>query len=481
MKENFLKHFFVIGGGTIVSMIIGLITTPIITRLVVPADYGRLSIFTMYSSILLMILCIGLDQSLVRYYYKEDTITYKRYIIRQCATIPMILGVICAVLLFVLQKNGIFVIGERIEEIVLFGIYLILQIVNRFSILIIRLEHKSKQYTMVNIINKILYVVLAIVMLKLVENNDALILFFATVVSYGIATVFSIFVEKKLWFYGGEKCRCKEVDFKTLVQYGYPFILSMGISTVFQYLDKIFINYYCGFEEVGIYTSATSLISLFALVQSTFNTLWTPMAIEHFEKNPDDKKFYQNGNAVITVVMFSIGICLVAFKDIFALILGPEYREAAYILPFLMFNPIMYTISETTVGGIVFFEKSKMHIVVAGISCICNFIGNMILVPQLGGRGAAISTGISYISFFLLRTLISNRYYYIDFRLRRFAILTATVIAYATLNTFYSNIGLTIVGFVVGILMLLLLYRDTFRFILEQTLLKNRRFTKQGE
>lgn len=69
------------------------------------------------------------------------------------------------------------------------------------------------------------------------------------------------------------------------------------------------------------------------------------------------------------------------------------------MIPFLAFHPIMYTISEVTVGGLVFKKKSKIQVIVSVVPCVVNFIGNTILVPFYGGRGAAISTGISYILF----------------------------------------------------------------------------------
>lgn len=75
------------------------------------------------------------------------------------------------------------------------------------------------------------------------------------------------------------------------------------------------------------------------------------MAVEHYVKDKADVTFYQKGNQIITVIMFCVGFSLILFKDVFAVLLGSKYREAAYILPFLIFNPIMYTVSETTVNG----------------------------------------------------------------------------------------------------------------------------------
>ena len=50
-NNSFLKHFTIIGGGTLINMLLGLITEPIITRLVDPDENGRYSLFTMYSSV----------------------------------------------------------------------------------------------------------------------------------------------------------------------------------------------------------------------------------------------------------------------------------------------------------------------------------------------------------------------------------------------------------------------------------------------
>ena len=91
-KENIFKHFFIIGSGTFINMVLGLITTPIITRLVDPIEYGKLSIFNMYSNIALLVLCLGLDQALVRYYYDHDDLKYKKKLLFKCIKLPVIVS-----------------------------------------------------------------------------------------------------------------------------------------------------------------------------------------------------------------------------------------------------------------------------------------------------------------------------------------------------------------------------------------------------
>lgn len=460
MKDSILKNFLVIGSGTFINLLLGLFTTPIITRLVDPVEYGKFSIFTMYSSIAVMILCLGLDQALVRFYYVKKELGYKRALLFKCVCLPIIMTFIISVTVSELSFSGIIQFEFDTFLMVILCIYTMSQVLYRFSLLVIRLEYKSKLYSVLNILQKSIYVILTIILLNLIESRKLEILVICITCSFGICMIISILKQLEMWnVFKFEANKCV-IPQRELLQYAYPFIISMGVTSLFQAIDKISLNKYCTYKEVGIYSSTMTLIHVFAIIQTTFNTLWSPMAVEHYSNDKNDKSFYQKGNQIITVIMFFIGLSLILVKDGFAFLLGAKYREAAYILPFLIFNPIMYTISETTVGGLIFEKKSKLQIVVAVGACITNILGNTLLVPSLGCQGAAISTGISYIVFFSLRTILSNKYYYVDFKLKKFFFLTVTVICYAFYNTFiHFNIG-SIIGYVICIIIMFILYKE---------------------
>ena len=94
MKNSVLKQFFVIGTGTIINMLLGVITVPIITRIVSPDINGQFSLFDTYANIAVMVLCLGLDQALVRYYYKSDEPSYKTTILYKCLFLPILISII---------------------------------------------------------------------------------------------------------------------------------------------------------------------------------------------------------------------------------------------------------------------------------------------------------------------------------------------------------------------------------------------------
>lgn len=460
-KQNFMKHFLVIGSGTIINMLIGLITTPVITRKVDPLEYGQLSIFVMYCTLAVMILCLGMDQALVRFYYEDDSIEYKRALLKKCIRYPTIITFGLSVVIICLSYFGIVKFEFSTPIMVLLCICIFTQLLYRFSLLLVRLAYKSKKYSFLNILNKTCYFLVAVIFLDLISNNDLLILVIATVTSYIVCLVMSIVIQPKEWKLGSVNENVCRVPEKELLKYAAPFIVSMSVTQLFHAIDKMSLNHYCTYAEVGIYSSTMTLVQIFAIVQTSFNTVWAPMQVEHYTKHPEDHSFYQQGNQAITVVMFFIGLSLILIKDIFAILLGSKYREAAYILPFLIFNPIMYTISETTCGGLVFMKKSKMQVVVALGACITNIVGNTVLVPILGCKGAAISTGISYIVFFSLRTLIANKYYYTDFKLPKMYFITILTCIYAYYNTFFTFSIWSIIGYIICVLILFWLYKDT--------------------
>lgn len=454
----------IIGTGSFLSMFLGFLTTPIITRIVDPTDYGQFSIFTMYSNLAIMVLYLGLDQSMVRYFYEEDTFQYRQVLLKKCVKLPIISTIGVSLLAIVLYEFGVLKFEFNQTVLICLCVYTLILVVYRFSLLFIRLQYKTKLFSALNVIQKIVYIVVVFALLCFSNVNNMMVLVLATIAAALFCMMISILAEKKSWnFLSCDEATCK-VPIKSLLIYGYPYIVSMGVTSLFQAIDKMSLNMYCSYTEVGIYSSTMTLIHIFNIIQTTFNTLWAPMAVEHYTKDNKDKTFYQKGNQVITVIMFFLGLSVILVKDIFAILLGEKYREAAYILPFLVFSPIMYTISETTVNGLVFMKKSKLQVLVAAVACITNIIGNTVLVPLYGCQGAAISTGLSYIVFFTMRTILSNKFFYVDFKLKKFYLLTFIVCIYALYNTFVEFNALAIVFYIICLGIMLYFYWDTIKW-----------------
>ena len=71
-NQSLIASFVTVGAGTLIYMLIGAIGTPIITRLVSPDDYGHMAMLTLYSSLGVMLCSLGLDQALLRFFFKGN-------------------------------------------------------------------------------------------------------------------------------------------------------------------------------------------------------------------------------------------------------------------------------------------------------------------------------------------------------------------------------------------------------------------------
>lgn len=431
-SQSFIKNFFVLGIGSFIYLVIGLIGTPVITRLVDPAEYGYMSMFIVYSSIGLMFCGLGMDQTLVRYFYRRDDLDYKRTILFECLSVPVAVFVVLTILIIptVFIVNGLDMNNRPVAEFILLDINVFVLLIHRYAILLLRLRYHTRQYSTTSIIQKTAYLVLVILLVMLIKDYYFYILAFSTILSTVIATVYAIVLEKDVWGFHNLN-REGWIPQKELLSYSIPIMFSSGITMIFNALDKLFLNHFCTITDVGIYTSAMNLMAVFTIIRTTFNALWMPTAVEHYEKNPKDKTFYQRGNAFIVFLMISFGAGVILCKDLFVMLLGQKYQEASQIIPFLMFEPIMYTISETTATGIVVQKKSKYQLMIAGVSCITNFFGNWLLTPLMGARGAALSTGVSYIVFFAMRTILANKVFYVDYSLKKFMVVSVALLLFA--------------------------------------------------
>lgn len=433
LLDKFIKY--AIGNGIV--LILGLISSPIITRIISPSEMGKYSMFTTVIGMLLSVVLLGIDQAFVRFYYEEEEGISK--LLKRCIILPIIFSLIIFILMIPFYKEiSLYIVGEEsLIFIIILGVYMIVSVLNRFALLHIRMKQRVNLYSLINILLKLFYLILVgIIYICFKDNYNTVVL--ATVISMIIVTTIAVLSEKKVWFKIENKNYNLRTSYKEMIVYSLPFIFSTAITWIFQSIDRIMLKQFSNYKEIGIYSGAMTIIALLNAFQGAFTTFWVPVAYEKYNEFPEDKEFFERVNKIVVVIMLTIALLLISFKDLLAFLLGNQYRESIFVFPFLVFMPIMYTISETTVMGINFKRKTKSHIYISMIAALTNIIGNYLLVPIYGAKGAAISTGISYIIFFIIRTKLSMRYYYVNYNLKKFLISSLLLYIFAIYSSFNS-------------------------------------------
>jgi len=423
-QRSLLGHFLILGSGTFLYLLVGLIGTPILTRLVSPAEYGIRSMLALYSQIGTVICGLGMDQTLVHHFYDKAEFDRQKSLLHTCCRIPFVfaavLGVI-SLLLTVLCGQG-----ALISDLFLLCGNILSLLLYRFSTLALRLRYQSGAYSTVQIVQKTVYLLLGVVFVLLIPRKHGQLLIFSSILSTLIAAGLGLLHEQELW-----KPTKHTVPTQELLKYGAPIMFAGGLHMLFQSMDRLFLRRFCSLSDVGVYSGAWNLIAVFSIVQTSFTTLWTNAALDHHTQQPENMNFYRRGNGCISVLMLTLGAAVVLCKDLVALLLGPQYQAAASLLPFLMFQPILYTISETTAVGIAIRKRPVSMTLVSAGACFANFCGNLLLTPTLGPLGAAISTACSYLVFFALRTALSQRIFPVSYQLYSLSLSLAALAVFS--------------------------------------------------
>lgn len=461
MKNNLLKKFTTLSIGSIVGLVIGIISTPIITRLFSPEEFAKASMFNLAINILMILVMFGTDQAYVRFFYEEKE-EKRGYLLKNILKIPIIVSAIIGILLFVTKKKvSDYLFGEQYNNLIyLLIISITIYVVNKFAVLVIRMEQRGKVFSILQICLKLFELIGILLFVKLFGKGFENLVY-ARVLTMLLVGLIAIYYGINHWKFLKRGIETKH-SMKEIINYSSPLVLMLLVFWLFQSFDRFAIKEWSTMKELGIYVAAFRIVAILTIVQTMFSTFWTPVAFQHYENFPEDKKFYSEMTKRISILMMLIAVGTIMFKNLIILLLDETYRSAAMIMPFLIFMPIMFTISETTVVGISFKKKTKWHLVIAVVSCIFNVIGNYLLVPIYGAKGAAISTGLAYIVFFTLRTYFSLKYYKVDYNLNFFYFYTLLLVAYAMYNTFVDN---WLVSTLSGILIILLILGTDIRFI----------------
>ena len=331
------------------------------------------------------------------------------------------------------------------------------------------MQQRGKAYSLLNVLAKVLEFIFIIILFK-IYKNDYKVLILASLFSLVIVVGFSIILEKNIWFFNNKNK--SRISKKELLIFGIPLLFTTILLWIFTSTDKIMIKLFSNLEEVGFYAGAFKIISLLIVIQTGFTSFWTPVVYEHYENNPNDTIFFKKANDYLSFTFFLIGIVILMSRNIMVILLGSKYYESMNIMPMLIFAPIMYTVSETTVMGINFKKKSVYFIYISIIISIINIAGNMLLVPIIGARGAAISTGFSYIIYFTLRTYFSQKLINFNFDLKRLYFIIALITIYSLFLTFYNNLFLTIGVGILLLILLLIIYMKVIKEVYENLMKK---------
>ncbi|WP_260490649.1 lipopolysaccharide biosynthesis protein [Listeria booriae] len=403
--KNTLIRFFYFSLGPIAGALISFITVPITTYFVWPDEYGRASMFIMVQTFLTVYLYLGFDQAYTRDYHEKKD---KKNLIHNAMFVPLLMSTLLSVIAILFRKElamWLFQDESMQLPIYLLCISMFTLILERFCLLSIRMEEKAKLYSFLTFIIRVFVLVVTVLMI-LFGDRDFTVVVYGTLIGQMLGDCVIVLLCLPLLNVANFKIDGQMI--RKMWTFGFPVFIALAIEAVFTISDRFIIGLRSTYTELGLYTAAFKIASLLKIVQMSFTSFWVPTAYRWYAEKRSIQHFQLVSDIVAGGFSF-LFIGILIFKPAIMFVFTDAYQGAVSIFPFLCFVPILYTISETTTLGIVFSRKTYLNIYVSIGAIITNITLALYLVPYYGAKGAALSMGIAYFIYYVLRSVLSNR------------------------------------------------------------------------
>jgi O-antigen/teichoic acid export membrane protein len=377
--------------------------------------------FQTATSLINLILLLGLDQAYVREY---SVVENKSQLWYTALFLPVVLSIGAAAIgIIFAQPIGHLLFGSTaFLPVIGTALAIPLLILYRFLLLSVRMAEAGKLYSAMQIVSKAVIAITTIGFVVLFGSGLSQILF-PVLIGHTVVILFSIPTRHVPTI---DSLHVSSSQLKSMLHFGMPLVAASAFMWILNSLDKVALRTWSTFSELGIYAAAFRLSAMLLIIHQAFTTFWAPTVYRWYENGVSEKRFQRVANT-ITYGLTIIYALLMALRWIIIWLLGPEYREAVHIVPLAAIYPIMITMSETTVMGIRFSRKTYWETIVTAVAALVNIAGNWILVPKYGAFGAALATAISFCVFFWMRTIVSNRLWH-GLLLNRIAIGFSTMV-----------------------------------------------------
>ena len=159
-----IKKFMQFALGNVIILLIGFITTPIITHLVSPEELGKYSLFNTVGNLCVLLCMMGIDQAFIRYYYEENEtgrVKLSKIFMVFCVLNTLAISVVFFVLKTQIAKS-LFGIDSYVPAIVL-SVFVLFNILYNIVLLQLRIQQKLNMYNFLHTLQKAGYLIFSIV------------------------------------------------------------------------------------------------------------------------------------------------------------------------------------------------------------------------------------------------------------------------------------------------------------------------------
>ena len=386
LNHKATRNSFWIISESAVSVGITAVITILSARYLGAADYGILNYGLTLATLFLAIMKLGLDSiavnELIKDRKKEGDILGTSLALRVVASLVSIVAI--AVLLMIVNAGQtVLIVVALIQSIVLiFQAFYIFDYWFQSRLL-------SKYVSIAKIAATLLMSIYGVYLLL---TNKGVIWFSVSTVltSVIVAALLLIFYFKQ----GGQPLQYSASTAKYLLSKSHHFIIANIMSLVYVQIDKVMIGNMIDEVQLGLYSAAVMACGAWSFLPNAITTSMRPVILGLYQKSKKDfmRRLKQLYFMIFWISMAISAVLALSAPWIIPLLFGNEYVDSVLIVQVMIWAMPFSFLGMARSVWIVAEDKNKYVKYYLFVGVVVNIVLNILLIPNIGILGAAIST-----------------------------------------------------------------------------------------
>ena len=208
-----------------------------------------------------------------------------------------------------------------------------------------------------------------------------------------------------------------DLDFKfmkNLVKTAYPLGVAFIFSSLYFYIATVMLSKMRGDVEVAVYSVAYNLALAILFIPAVYSNAVYPVMSRYYKTSKDNLIFlYKKSFKYIYIIGLPISAGLYILADrIIVFFYGKTYVGsiiALQIISWFLFIKFLNYFMAYMLSSV---DQQRSRMVGQGLTAVFNVLLNLILIPKMGYKGAAVATFITEVFLFILYYIYVSRSVY---------------------------------------------------------------------
>ena len=431
MLEKLAKQTAIYGISTIVVRLLSYLLTPLYTRVFGQAAYGIVTDVYALIPFALVLLSMGMESSYFRFAAKaeaeggtaEEIGAKKRHLFATTWGATLVASSLFFVVVVLLRSTIAQLMGEAYvgheEYVVLVASIILFDVATMIPFSRLREQGRAMRFVTLKACNVVINVSLAVIFqaVGLFDTTFGVGWVFVTNLVASVATFLLILPTTERTV-----PRIDRAQLRRILVYSLPLLVGGIAGTANEFIDRQMIKYLLpediSMAQLGIYGAITKI----AVVMTLFTQMYRLAAEPFFLSNFTKEEFIESNAAALKYYMMAsmmifLGIAL--FRDVFALIVGRDFREGIFILPVILGANVLAGVWLNLSFWYKREERTSLSIVVTMAGLVVTLGAGVAIIPLWGYDGAAWVRLLSEATMVGVSLYLNRRFYPTPYDWRR--------------------------------------------------------------